>query len=62
MIFGSTKVYSKPHIQNKITVTPYGQLQVAYVELKSYSESGGSLALNYSNQYINRGLASLVLI
>ena len=59
MIFGSTKVYSKPHIQNKITVTPYSQLQVAYVELKSYSESGGSLALNYSNQYINRGLASL---
>ena len=58
MIFGSTKVYSKPHIQNKITVTPYSQLQVAYVELKSYSESGGSLALNYSNQYINRGLAS----
>jgi hypothetical protein len=59
MIFGSTKVYSKPHIQNKITVTPYSQLQVAYVELKSYSELGGSLALNYSNQYINRGLASL---
>ena len=59
MIFSSTKVYSKPHIQNKITVTPYSQLQVAYVELKSYSELGGSLALNYSNQYINRGLASL---
>ena len=59
MIFGSAKIYSKPYIEDKITLTPYGQLQVAYIELENYSESGGSLALTYNNQYVNRGMASL---
>jgi hypothetical protein len=59
MIFGSAKIYSKPYIEDKITLTPYGQLQVAYIELENYSESGGSLALTYKNQNVNRGMASL---
>ena len=59
MIFGSVKIYSKPYTEEKITFTPYGQLQVAYIELESYSESGGSFALTYNNQYLNRGMASL---
>lgn len=59
MIFGSAKIYSKPYMEDKITLTPYGQLQVAYIELENYSESGGSLALTYNNQYVNRGMASL---
>lgn len=59
MIFGSAKIYSKPYIEDKITLTPYGQLQVAYIELENYSETGGSLAITYNNQYVNRGMASL---
>ena len=59
MIFASAKIYAKPYIEDQITLTPYAQLQLAYMELENYSESGGSLALAYNNQYINRGMASL---
>ena len=59
MIFASAKIYAKPYIEDQITLTPYAQLQLAYMELENYSESGGSLALTYDNQYINRGMASL---
>ena len=54
MLFGSIALVDEPLKHGSATLTPYARGEWAYIELDSYAESGGSLALNYDKQHINR--------
>ena len=55
MLFASLAVVPDKAVQfNKIHLTPYGRGEWSYIELDKYSESGGSYALNFHKQHINR--------
>jgi uncharacterized protein with beta-barrel porin domain len=55
MLFASLAVVPDKAIQfNKMHLTPYGRGEWSYIELDKYSESGGSYALNFHKQHINR--------
>lgn len=54
MIFGSIALVDEPLAHGSATITPHARGEWAYIELDGYAESGGSLALNYDKQHINR--------
>ena len=44
---------------NRLTLTPYGKVSLAYSELKAFSESGANTALHYKKQSISDTLLSV---
>lgn len=54
LLFGSVALRDEPLVYGDATLTPYGRAEWAYVELDPYDESGGSFALHYDKQHINR--------
>ena len=54
LLFGSIALRDEPLFYGDATLTPYGRAEWAYVELDPYDESGGSFALHYDKQHINR--------
>ncbi|MDC1383347.1 autotransporter domain-containing protein [Candidatus Puniceispirillum sp.] len=61
MMFGSLAVVDEPLRYDDVTIIPYARAEWAYIELDDYAESGGSLALHYDKQDINRKMLSLGL-
>jgi len=59
LLFGSIALVDEPLKHGSATLTPYARGEWAYIELDSYAESGGSLALNYDKQHINRYMVLL---
>lgn len=55
-VMGSVKAYQADFSRGNFTVTPYGQLELAYIDLDGYSESGGLLALSFEKQHIKHGM------
>jgi uncharacterized protein with beta-barrel porin domain len=55
-IIGSVKAYAESMTRGNFTITPYGQVELSHIKLKQYSESGGTMALTYEEQRINRGM------
>ena len=60
-VFGSVGVLAEAIEKGKATITPYSKLEAAYIELGSYSESGGSLALAYDKQIVKQAMIKLGL-
>lgn len=58
-VFGSFGVLAEAIEKGKVTITPYSKLEAAYIELGSYSESGGSLALAYDKQIVKQAMIKL---
>lgn len=54
MPFASVAIRNKPFQYQSVSLTPYGRAEWAYIELDSYTENGGNLALQYDKQKINR--------
>jgi methionine-rich copper-binding protein CopC len=54
MPFASVAIRNKPFQYQAASLTPYGRAEWAYIELDSYTENGGNLALQYDKQKINR--------
>jgi len=54
LLFGTVALRDEPLVYGDATLTPYGRAEWAYVELDPYDESGGSFALHYDKQHINR--------
>lgn len=55
-VFGSVGVLSEAIEYRKTTITPYSKLEAAYIDLGSYSESGGTLALSFDNQIVKQAM------
>jgi len=60
-VFGSVGVLAEAIEKGKATITPYSKLEAAYIDLGSYSESGGSLALAYDNQIVKQAMLKVGL-
>ena len=54
MPFASVAIRNKSFQYQAASLTPYGRAEWAYIELDSYTENGGNLALQYDKQKINR--------
>jgi outer membrane autotransporter protein len=54
LLFGSLSVLGETFARNDFALTPYGRFEAAYIELDGYTETGGSLALVYDKQTIER--------
>ena len=54
LLFGSVSLVDEPLTYGNATLNPYGRAEWAYVELNPYQEVGGSFALTYNKQKINR--------
>lgn len=55
MLFASAAIVPEQAIQfNKMYITPFSRGEWSYIELESYSENGGSNALYFDTQHINR--------
>lgn len=58
-VFGSVGVLSEAIKYGKTSITPYSKLEAAYIDLGSYTESGGTLALEYDNQIVKQALVKV---
>ncbi|MDG1004106.1 MAG: autotransporter outer membrane beta-barrel domain-containing protein [Emcibacteraceae bacterium] len=61
MIFGSLAVVDEAFKFNDVTIVPHARAEWAHIELNGYVESGGTLALSYDKQVINRQMLSVGL-
>lgn len=60
-VFGSVGVLAEAIEKGKATITPYSKLEAAYIDLGSFSETGGSLALAYDNQIVKQAMLKVGL-
>ncbi|MDB9958446.1 autotransporter domain-containing protein [Oceanospirillaceae bacterium] len=59
VVFGSVGMRGQTYKQGKLLITPYGQLESAYIKLPSTNEAGGSMALAYSEQILRENTAAI---
>ncbi|WP_135076661.1 autotransporter outer membrane beta-barrel domain-containing protein [Terasakiella sp. SH-1] len=58
-ITGYVKMFDDPIKVEDFTFTPYGQLETSYIKMNRFEEAGGSEALVFDTQHINRRMAFL---